>query len=57
MPIEKNTDLRDVHVYVQYRLDKIYIEKENIFMPPEWMIWGILFLSCLFVCLSVCCQL
>ena len=28
-----------------------------IFMPPDRMIGGILFLSCLFVCLSVCCQL
>ena len=25
----------------------------GIFMPPDWMIGGILFLSCLFVCLSV----
>ena len=29
----------------------------NLFMPPDRMIGGILFLSCLFVCLSVCCQL
>ena len=28
-----------------------------IFMPPDRMIGGILFLSCLSVCLSVCCQL
>ena len=25
--------------------------------PLDWMIGGILFLSCLFICLSVCCQL
>ena len=25
-----------------------------IFMPPDWLIGGILFISCLFVCLFVC---
>ena len=28
-----------------------------IFMPRDGMIGGILFVSCMFVCLSVCCQL